>query len=573
MTEPSQATKRWSDEATMGLNSVPFALALACLFASGCQSPPRNVTTIDAYYRYDFAAAREAVRGDAMLHNDEQTILNNTRLGMAALADGDVQEAETALERSFELLSTAGLNKDRTIAAVLDHEGVRIWKGEPFEQALTFHYVATLYAMMDDWENARAAAANSLFRLTDFGNDQSPEKLVRHAAKDERYLDRGYTAVDTNFALGFLMEAIGSDLSGSAGSQGQFEAALKIDPDLKQLVDTLSAREYDTLLIVDYGKGPTKISYGPDQALVRFQPQEHDIAPLIVAKGLQQLARAEPACDVDQMAIDHRWNNLEDIRQAKSVIGDVLVFGGSVAAMHGANRRDEGTALAGVGAIALGLLSKAGAKGDTRYCEFMPKSIYLVPLKLEQATDLRLSVEGDPGSALILDNVEPGPPGKPEAIYIRLHGRGSPDASWMTQRNAIYGNDHTGVRPGDYPWILGGRDVSAPTRQTLEAYQAGGHLLRMTLADLQALYDAEGILIGSGMENRPDVKRNPSFRHVLEGGAGLFTPQAHSIGYKRLMCRWHTPYAPKSELVRNAASTIRVQPKSASQSTDQEIDQ
>ena len=38
------------------------------------------------------------------------------------------------------------------------------------------------------------------------------------------------------------------------------------------------------------------------------------------------------------MARDHRWNNLEDARLAKSAIGDGLIFGG-------ADPRREGTAL------------------------------------------------------------------------------------------------------------------------------------------------------------------------------------------------------------------------------------
>src|SRR5262245_52940128 len=118
MTERPQATRRLNNGATKE-RAVRFAIVALCLVAfSGCSSPPRNLDAIHAYYRYDFTGAREALRGDAMLRNDEQTILNNTRLGMAALADGDLHEAETALGRSFELLSTAGLNKDRTVAAV-----------------------------------------------------------------------------------------------------------------------------------------------------------------------------------------------------------------------------------------------------------------------------------------------------------------------------------------------------------------------------------------------------------------------------------------------------------------------
>jgi hypothetical protein len=364
--------------------------------------------------------------------------------------------------------------------------------------------------------------------------------------------------VDTNFALGFLMQAIGSDLSGAAGASEQFDAAVEINPVLSELVTQLRERQYDTLLIVDYGKGPTKIAYGPDEALVRFSPQDESDGMLVVQSGGQEIYRIDAVCDVNAMAIDHRWNNLEDIRKAKSAIGTALLYGGAFATMYGADQEEGGVALAGLAAMGLGALTKMGAKGDTRYCEFMPARIYLVPLQLSQPGDLRLTVEGDPSSLIILDDVKPGTASQPRAVYLRLLGPGSPHAEYLSRRKAIYGNDATGVRPGDFPWILGGNDVSTPTRATLEAYQAGGHLRDMTLAELQALYDAEGVLIGSGMENRPAVPKNPSFRHILEGGTGLFTPEPESVGYKRIMCRDHPPYQPTSELVRNAAAAIRV---------------
>src|SRR5690606_36828602 len=115
-------------------------------------------------------------------------LLNELRLGLACMADGNVNEAESSLERVFSLLSTAGLNRDSTVGAVLIHEGVRVWKGEPFEQALAYYWVAAHYASVGDWENARAAAANALFRLRDFGEAMNAEELARRAAKDDSIL-------------------------------------------------------------------------------------------------------------------------------------------------------------------------------------------------------------------------------------------------------------------------------------------------------------------------------------------------------------------------------------------------
>jgi hypothetical protein len=132
----------------------------------------------------------------------------------------------------------------------------------------------------------------------------------------------------------------------------------------------------------------------------------------------------------------------------------------------------------------------------------------------------------------------------------------------------LYANNHTGA--AEYPWILGGRDISTPDRKALEAYQAHGYLLDFTLADLKALYDVEGILVGSGMENEPGVPRNPSFRHVLEGGKGLFTPYPYSIGYKRLMCREHPTYQPQTESVKALAASIQLNQQTLASANGQE---
>ena len=404
------------------------AAVLLSLCGGGCSAAPRNYTAIHSYYQHDYATARDALRDDAMMRNDEQVLLNTARLGMAALADGDLVEAEMALGRTFDLLSTAGLNADRTTAAIMSHEGVRIWKGEPFEQAMMYHYVATLYAVMGDWENVRAAAANSLFRLTDFGGSQTPESLTRHATLDDDYLERGYTAVDTNFALGFLMQAIGAQLSGAGGSDQLFDAAVDIDPALTPLVQQLRQGRYNTLLIVHFGKGPTKISYGPNQALARFVQQE----PASVAHGLLevtvdglQAGRTRPVTNVSAMARDHRWNNLEDIRRAKGAIGDVLVAGGAMATAIGAQERSAEAALAGAGAMLFGLLLKSSAQADTRYLEFLPQSVYLVPLELAEAGDVQLRVAG--GSWMRLENVQPGTYQQPRTEYVRMHGADSPE--------------------------------------------------------------------------------------------------------------------------------------------------
>ena len=526
----------------------------------GCSSHQRNYAAVHSYYGYDFPAAREALRKDAG-RNDTNVLLNNVRLGLAALADGDTVEAEAALGRSFDLLSTAGLNDDRTTAAVLIDEGVLIWKGEPFEQALGYYWVAALYATLGDWENVRAASANALFRLTDFGSQQTARTMTRNAAADPEYLEKGYTAVDTDFALGFLMQAIGSSLSGAAGADVQLDAAMQIDRTLAPIVSILRSGDYDTLLLVDYGKGPTKMAYGPDDALARFVPQERHHGDLVVDYDGVELGPFPRVCDVNRMSIDMRWNNLENIRVAKSAIGNMLLTGGAVTLAAGA-ASDNGGAAAAAGIVGLtmmmaGALFKVGAAADVRYLEFAPQSIYIAPLRLNDTGELRVGVDGDPGSTIVFPDFRPGTRGAPQAVYLRMHGLDSPDPPWLESTWALYGNDLTGVLDNDWPWILGGSDVSTPDPRTVEAYKLGGYLVDFTTDDLSALYLAEGIVIGAGAVD--PVTRQRAWRHILDGGRALYTPQPWSMGYKRLMYSPHDRYRPKSGRVRNLSPRFGIE--------------
>jgi len=498
--------------------------------AGGCSSPKAD--WVAPYYRYDFPTAREVLREKAAVNNDE-VLLNNLRLGLASMADGNRNESEAAMRRCFDLLSTAGLNKDRTTASVLLWEGVRIWKGEPFEQALAYYWTSVVYAVNGDWDNARAAAANSLFRLTDFGRNVTQDELVRRAAADEKALER-YTAVDTNFALGFIMQAVGADRSGAGGAPEQFDAALRIDPSLAPIVTVLRGRAYDTLLLVDFGRGPRKIGTGPDGAIAEFQPVERVRAPLSVAVNGVQVGAFPIVCDVNRMSRDHRWNNLEDVRKAKSFIGSVLLYGGAIATGVGAYNDSTAAALAGVGAMILGAYLKATAAADTRYCEFAPSAIYVVPLRLDGPREVRLQVGNAPG-VFVLPRCTPGTLAAPRAVYVRLLGVGSPTPAWLTSLELLYPNDGTGVRPGDVPWILGGTDVGTPDARRLQLYQENGSMEGWTVPQLRAAWTDAGAVIGAGMERRPDAPVGPSYRNALEGGTGVFTPVVDSIGYKRIM--------------------------------------
>src|SRR5690606_32723684 len=114
--------------------------------------------------------------------------------GSAALIEYHLEEAEAAFLRAYEVMNSVGVNDGgRTMGAVLIDEKMRIWKGEPFERAMVNFYLGLTYYMQADYQNARAAFENALFKLREYGDDEAG------ISPDD------YTEIESSFALGYLM--------------------------------------------------------------------------------------------------------------------------------------------------------------------------------------------------------------------------------------------------------------------------------------------------------------------------------------------------------------------------------
>src|SRR5688500_15951077 len=144
------------------------------------------------YLAGDYERARRRLE-PLSLKTDENYVLNNVRLGSVALAQCDLNAAEAAFLRAYEVLNSAGVNDPgRAAGAVWIDEKIRVWRGEPYERAMVNFYLGLVYYMQKDYGNARAAFENALFKLRDYGED-------KNIKGDE------YRNVESNFALAYLM--------------------------------------------------------------------------------------------------------------------------------------------------------------------------------------------------------------------------------------------------------------------------------------------------------------------------------------------------------------------------------
>jgi tetratricopeptide (TPR) repeat protein len=351
---------------------VALTIALSiCAVLIGCatEKHPEAQRGVDAYYAADYAGAQRALRHFAE-KTDEDYVLNNVRLGSAALADYDLSEAESAFYRAYEVINTGGVNDaGRSAAAIALAEKLKIWKGEPFERAMANFYLGVVYYIRQDYANARAAFENALFKLRDYGEGKDKA--------DE------YKEVESNFTIAYIM--LGKcwlKLGNEEKAADIFHRAAQLRPELRSLADQSLKEKSNVLLIVDFGLGPRKvIEY--DNSIVGFVPTPRTAGriarPAVKVDGEAVSLRDinSPPIDLLELAQDRRWQSIDTIRLVKSFAGTGLMAAG---AYEGTKRKPNyGTA---AGLFAAGALLKASSTGDVRHWEMLPRCTFIIPLNL-----------------------------------------------------------------------------------------------------------------------------------------------------------------------------------------------
>jgi len=332
---------------------------------------------VQAYMAGDFDRAAEKLRNLADEKN-EDFVLNNCRLGSTALAAYQFDEAEASFLRAYEVINSYGVNDGgRSLGAILVDEKVKVWKGEPFERAMANFYLGLTYYIRQDYGNARAAFENALFKLRDNTSD-----------KDEK---RDYAAQESNFVLATIMLGkCWTHLGRDDLAQANFDRALTLRPNLEEIADLRTNKESNVLLVIDFGYGPKKATEF-DGSIVGFKPTPDQVgsipSPRVIVDG-KPIALHNldiPTIDLIEIAQDRRWQSIDTIRAIKSAVGTGLLLAGAYEGMRGmdgrgsAQRRDLTAAAILLGS---GLLLKATSQADTRQWEMLPRTTFLLPLRL-----------------------------------------------------------------------------------------------------------------------------------------------------------------------------------------------
>jgi tetratricopeptide (TPR) repeat protein len=355
-------------------------IALLCVGCAASKAEQQADRAVADFFAGDYTRSAERLRPLAEKTN-ENFVLNNLRLGSAALLDYDLDESERAFLRAYEVLNSFGVNDGgRTLGAVLVDEKIKIWRGEPYERAMANFYLGLVYYIRQDYENARGAFENALFKLRDYAGDD------KKASKDESH------DVESNFAVAALMLGkCWQKLGREDLAKANLDRAVELAPRLRDIADYDRNLKSNMLLVIDYGHAPQKVT-DFDGALVGFAPSPQQAGPLpqanvsIDGKLMNvgpSLDCGPPTIDTVAMAQDRRWQSIDTIRTVKSVVGTGMIAAGAYEGLRGASgsgsaqRRDL---IAAAALLGTGLLLKATSQADVRQWEMLPRTVYVVPL-------------------------------------------------------------------------------------------------------------------------------------------------------------------------------------------------
>lgn len=390
---------------------------LALLFISSltaCSSTSLQVQQATGYYYAGDYPQAEALMAPLAQKPNEDYVLNNCRYGSCALAAGNLNHAEKAFLTAYRIMNSVNTNTgSRALGAVIVYDGLKVWKGQPFERAMAHYYLGLIFLLKGEYQNARAAFENSLFGLRKYSD---PNQSLPPAER--------FARTDSNFTLGYFGLGVCYLKLGNANlAKANFLRAEQLNPALVPVVQKMYQPGTNALIFVDFGRGPVRRPRGLYGQQTVFTPAPWQVGPpppLYAWDNGRPISNIAQSAMVDTLALaqEKRWLTMDTIRQAKAVIGTGMMAGGFAAAAYGANHRDQTLALAGLGAALLGTAIAASSQADVRYWQMLPRTVYVAPAHLVPGKNQLQVAAGPRLSAPIVVDYQPTPGYR--VFYIRL---------------------------------------------------------------------------------------------------------------------------------------------------------
>ncbi|MBF6023225.1 hypothetical protein [Lysobacter niastensis] len=352
------------------------------------------------------------------LDGEHNAVLNFQRLGLAAMEAGAWAEAEWAFDEALARIEAVyGKTSIASDArSKWNAEGIKDFKGEPYERVMAYYYRGLLYLREGDYQNARAS-----FMAGEFQDTLSEAEEFQGDFALMNYLS-GWSS----YCMGDTVQA------GDA-----FAVAKQVNSAVQ-----MPGKE-NTLLIADLGRGPVKMARGTQHKLLAFAESmdagRGEQAHAAIAGNAQQRPLSEYS-DVYFQATTRGGRAFDAILDGKASLKNNLVrtYGVGEALTQSGMPALQLAGLA-IAVVSGGVGGQVKSQADTRVWDTLPDHVSLGLAKVEPTAAISFSFDGNESAA-------PGP-----TPVMRAH-HGQCGIAWSRSRSALAvppgapGNDEDTVK-------------------------------------------------------------------------------------------------------------------------------
>ncbi len=311
------------------------------------------------------------------LETDRNAILNHMKIGYKAYEQGLTDMARSSFEIVRNDISSIYADNDTAQKArsLWYEEGMKKFRGEPYERAMAYYYSGLLFMQDGDWENARACFKSAVLQDA-------------FAEEDQHRCD---------FGLFFFLEGLASKAAGDeAMARDAIESLKLIRPAFDLDVDK------NAVIIVETGYAPRKLADGPGHSELKFFRGKHfeeekveisinhgGFVPMLPMEDIYWQASSRGGRPVDKI-LEGQAVFRQTHYEAGQTLGDVS----STVVMAAPLFDNSGTVSAIGGAIGLiGVANLAAAqsarpRADTRCWDNLPDTVHVYTANLDDGKNV-----------------------------------------------------------------------------------------------------------------------------------------------------------------------------------------
>ncbi len=402
-------------------------VGVIAMLVVGCASGPtvyRDAdvpqATMDAYLSGKPARLGPMYR-KVMLEGQRNQVLNQEQCGLAAMDIGAFDAARGSFDESLNYIETIYANNEtaKKARSLWYEEGMKDFKGEPYERAMAYYYRGIIYLRDGDYQNARACFKSAM--------------LQDAFAEEHQH--------QCDFALMAFLYGWSSQCNGEMDmANAAYKEVKELRPDFKAPLPN-----DNVLIIAETGTAPRKLADGVGHYELVYRRGKFFTEKRTQLTINQRMYNMYPMEDIAWQAmtrggraIDRILEGQVEFRRTHEKIGTTLTEISSTA-MIAAPAFESATSeiqiasgvLGLIGVTQLAMAQNARPRADTRYWKNLPDTVHVFTCAMPTGDNVNVRatfLDAEKAKIVNLDKTKP-------IHFVKSNG-----LCWIRSRSAVINN-------------------------------------------------------------------------------------------------------------------------------------